>query len=86
MRRIWRLQSYVEALALCRRGGGVETVLGNPSYQDREEIPVARNMLGRCYQLQTLETVCAVHCCRLQIFLYPVLFIQNCRAIYFGCQ
>jgi hypothetical protein len=33
-----------------------------------------------------LETVCAVRFRQLQIYLYPVLFIPNCRAIYFGCQ
>ena len=45
-------QSYAERSRYADATAALKLFLADVRYQSREEIPVARNMLGRCYQLQ----------------------------------
>ncbi len=45
-------ESYVERGRYADAAAALRQFLGNPQYQSRKQIPVARNLLGHCLQLQ----------------------------------
>ncbi len=63
-------ESYVERGRYADAAAALRLFLGNPQYQDRKETPIARNLLGRCLQLQKKYTE-AIEAWRDYLAKYP---------------